>query len=177
MATTSGLESTSTSREISSSNLSSRYFCRNDVSPGTTSTGNDQLISPGRALLGLVSPPHSNSCFFFCCLCRFTFSKRAARLRGCSWLERSLPGTVTHPSHVQLFNPLVLMEAGGNATLSLTPPTQHTFEGGGTHLARRLEGAETASTRAFLLMRFVRRDLCCISVFCVASTVPQNHPV
>lgn len=131
---------------------------------------------------GWFLPPIVTVFFFFkCCLCRFTFSKRAARLRGCSWLERSLPGTVTHPSHVQLFHPLVLMEAGGNATLSLTPPTQHSRQDahfrGGTHLARRLEGEETASTRAFLLMRFVRRDLCCISVFCVASTVPQNHPV
>lgn len=41
----------------------------------------------------------------------------------------------------------------------------------------RLESAEIASTRAFLLMRFVRGEKCCISVFCVASRVPQNHPV
>lgn len=31
--------------------------------------------------------------------------------------------------------------------------------------------------RAFLLMRFVRGEKCCISVFCVASRVPQHHPV
>lgn len=55
-------------------------------------------------------------------------------------------------------------------------PPGRTLWGGGL-TGPRLEGAETASTRAFLLMRFVRRDICCISVFCLASTVPQNHPV
>lgn len=59
-----------------------------------------------------------------------------------------------------------------------TPARTHTFEGGGgrwgTHLARRLEGAETASTRAFLLMRFVRRDLCCISVFLRGQRSPAQ---
>lgn len=54
-------------------------------------------------------------------------------------------------------------------------PPGHSLVGGLTD--PRLESAEIASTRAFLLMRFVRGEKCCISVFCVASRVPQNHPV
>lgn len=95
---------------------------------------------------------------------RWASSEQAARLHRCSWLERSLPGTVTHPSHVQMFNPLAPKEAGGNATLS-TPARTLFSVGGGTHWS------------PFLLMRFVRGEKCCISVFCVASRVPQNHPV
>lgn len=54
-------------------------------------------------------------------------------------------------------------------------PPGHSLVGGLT--GPRPESAEIASTRAFLLMRFVRGEKCCISVFCVASRVPQNHPV
>lgn len=48
---------------------------------------------------------------------------------------------------------------------SARPPGHSLVWGGGTHWS------------PFLLMRFVRGEKCCISVFCVASRVPQNHPV
>lgn len=37
--------------------------------------------------------------------------------------ERSLPGTVTHSTHVQMFNVLAGTEAGGNATFTPHPGT------------------------------------------------------